>query len=338
MSNIRVDLSYAIADGSEVVFSAPCNCNEITGLKVYHSDGSKVFTFKDAHGNNLTGIGNLFSKGALVKAILDVTNGYAFLQNADTNAYLEGHIQNKENPHGVTAAQVKARPDTWNPSFLTDAGNSSYRGGLQYSGSPTNPTYMAVWDTDTSASGTQPNIRVRSINAEGARGVIGAASTAVATQSANGLLSAADKKKLDGIATGANAYTHPTTSGNKHIPSGGSSGQILRWSADGTATWGWDSTGINREFGQALSVSSGTTWTYYGNASKFYNVTVQIGTTAYSHTFVVDWAAVDAASNKQIGYYSDAMGKQLNLVVSISGSSISFKPSGCNIVHICGYY
>ena len=36
-------------------------------------------------------------------------------------------------------------------------------------------------------------------------------------------------------------YTHPTTSGNKHIPSGGSSGQILRWSADGTAVWGSDS-------------------------------------------------------------------------------------------------
>ncbi len=33
-------------------------------------------------------------------------------------------------------------------------------------------------------------------------------------------------------------YTHPTTSGNKHIPSGGSSGQILKWSADGTAEWG----------------------------------------------------------------------------------------------------
>lgn len=35
-------------------------------------------------------------------------------------------------------------------------------------------------------------------------------------------------------------YTHPTTSGNKHIPAGGSSGQILRWSADGTAVWGTD--------------------------------------------------------------------------------------------------
>ena len=39
----------------------------------------------------------------------------------------------------------------------------------------------------------------------------GKASTAVATQAANGLLSAADKKKLDGIATGANNYTHPTS-------------------------------------------------------------------------------------------------------------------------------
>ena len=35
------------------------------------------------------------------------------------------------------------------------------------------------------------------------------ASTAVATQSANGLMSAADKKKLDGISSGANAYSHP---------------------------------------------------------------------------------------------------------------------------------
>lgn len=33
-------------------------------------------------------------------------------------------------------------------------------------------------------------------------------------------------------------YTHPTTSGNKHIPSGSGSGQILRWSSDGTARWG----------------------------------------------------------------------------------------------------
>ena len=42
------------------------------------------------------------------------------------------------------------------------------------------------------------------------------------------------------ITTKDTVYIHPTTSGNKHIPSGGSSGQILRWSADGTAVWGTD--------------------------------------------------------------------------------------------------
>ena len=47
--------------------------------------------------------------------------------------------------------------------------------------------------------------------------------------------------KLAGIAEGANKYVHPTTAGNKHIPSGGASGQVLRWSADGTAEWGADS-------------------------------------------------------------------------------------------------
>lgn len=47
----------------------------------------------------------------------------------------------------------------------------------------------------------------------------------------------AEKNKLAGIADNANNYLHPTTSGNKHIPSGGSSGKILGWSADGTAAW-----------------------------------------------------------------------------------------------------
>lgn len=32
-------------------------------------------------------------------------------------------------------------------------------------------------------------------------------------------------------------YTHPTTAGNKHIPTGGSVGQILKNTASGTATW-----------------------------------------------------------------------------------------------------
>ena len=49
-------------------------------------------------------------------------------------------------------------------------------------------------------------------------------------------------------------YTHPTTSGNKHIPSGGSSGQILRWSADGTAVWGNDN---NTTYSEATTSAAG---------------------------------------------------------------------------------
>lgn len=32
-------------------------------------------------------------------------------------------------------------------------------------------------------------------------------------------------------------YTHPTSAGNKHIPSGGAAGQFLKYSASGTAVW-----------------------------------------------------------------------------------------------------
>lgn len=41
-----------------------------------------------------------------------------------------------------------------------------------------------------------------------------------------------------GPITTSGTISHATGAGYNHIPSGGSSGQILRWSADGTAAWG----------------------------------------------------------------------------------------------------
>lgn len=43
----------------------------------------------------------------------------------------------------------------------------------------------------------------------------------------------AEKNKLAGLSN----YSHPTTSGNKHIPAGGAAGKILGWASDGTAQW-----------------------------------------------------------------------------------------------------
>lgn len=80
----------------------------------------------------------------------------------------------------------------------------------------------------------------------------------VATTGTSGLMSAADKTKLDGIADGANKYVHPTSSGNKHIPAGGSAGQILRWSSDGTAVWGADNNTTYSDMKGATTDAAGT--------------------------------------------------------------------------------
>jgi len=111
----------------------------------------------------------------------------------------------------------------------------------------TNTTYANMKGATTSTAGTAGLVPApatgaanRYLRSDGTWQVPPNTTYSVVSTSANGLMSSADKTKLDGIATGANKYTHPTTSGNKHIPSGGSSGQILRWSADGTAVWGAD--------------------------------------------------------------------------------------------------
>ena len=51
------------------------------------------------------------------------------------------------------------------------------------------------------------------------------ASTNKATQTDDGLMSASDKKKLDGIATGANNYVHPNDTNTRHV----TDAQITEW-------------------------------------------------------------------------------------------------------------
>lgn len=63
-----------------------------------------------------------------------------------------------------------------------------------------------------------------------------------------------EKNKLAGIADNANNYVHSTASGSKHIPPGGTSGQFLKWSADGTAIWAADN---NTTYVKATTTSDG---------------------------------------------------------------------------------
>ena len=124
MSNIRVDLSTPIFDGAEVVFRSPVDCSQVTGLIVYYAGGSQEFMFADAHGNNVGDIDHLFAENVAVKVILDVTTSMAFVQNADTNAYLEGRFAIIEGtiPPGIVCDAIG------NPIVLTDSANHKLQG------------------------------------------------------------------------------------------------------------------------------------------------------------------------------------------------------------------
>lgn len=89
-----------------------------------------------------------------------------------------------------------------------------------------------------------------------------------ATTERDGLMSKEDKLKLDGIEEKANKYVHPTSSGDKHIPKGGKSGQVLIWSADGTAVWG----NLSFNLSKATDTTLGGVKIGYATSEKNYAV------------------------------------------------------------------
>ena len=101
MPKIRVDLESTVINGQALTFKSPADCSDITGLVVYYPEGntttSKNFKFVDAHGVDVgSGTISLFAANALVKVVLDIDSGKAYVQNADTNAYIENTFVKKE--------------------------------------------------------------------------------------------------------------------------------------------------------------------------------------------------------------------------------------------------
>ncbi len=101
MPKIRVDLEATVINGQALTFKSPADCSNITGLIIYYPVGdsttSKTFQFADAHGNNVGGK-SLFANDVLVKVLLDTELNRAYVQNADTNAYLEAKLSEKYSP------------------------------------------------------------------------------------------------------------------------------------------------------------------------------------------------------------------------------------------------
>lgn len=109
MAKIKVTSKCAIYDGMIMTFKAPCDCTVADGINVYVQNEKHTFLFRDAHGNDVSGIDDLFTIDTYVTVSLDTTSGYAYLQNADTNAYLEEALAGKSNTthtHALTSSAI----------------------------------------------------------------------------------------------------------------------------------------------------------------------------------------------------------------------------------------
>lgn len=97
MANIRFDFRRAPLDGQVVTFKAPCNASDISGLIIYYpNENSEIvsteFTLNDANIGDIGVVDNIFAEGAIVKVILDTDTNNAYVQNPDTNTYIEGRF------------------------------------------------------------------------------------------------------------------------------------------------------------------------------------------------------------------------------------------------------
>lgn len=128
MPKIRVDLTAPVINGQALTFKSPADCSQITGLIVYYPEGntttSKDFKLVDAHGVDVGSSSiNPFAKNALVKVILDTNQSKAFMQNADTNSYLEGKLAEKYSPDNKpSAADIGLTTETW--TFTLEDGST----------------------------------------------------------------------------------------------------------------------------------------------------------------------------------------------------------------------
>lgn len=125
---LTLPLGEKIYTGRQVTFEAPCSSEGLTGLIVE----GVTYDLVNALGTPL--VSNSFDSGAMVSVIFNAEKLKAYVQNADTNAYLEGkfndvggsatsHINNKNNPHGVTAKQVGAATE----EYAEGKANYAYR-------------------------------------------------------------------------------------------------------------------------------------------------------------------------------------------------------------------
>jgi len=134
-------------------------------------------------------------------------------------------------------------------------------------------------------------------------------------------------------------YTHPSTAGNKHIPSGGSAGEFLKYSSSGTATWASDndtvythpttdgnlhvpatSTTNNGKILTAGSTAGSISWENAPVSLPTQSDPTTVGKYLQSDGTAASWATVDTDSNTTTkGLYEHA--HTINTAYSITSTN-----------------
>lgn len=257
---------------------------------------------------------------------------------------------------------VTGKPSTYTPSSHTHAksqitdfptsmpangGNSStVNGHTVNSNVPANAkftdtnTWIALKGATTSAAGTAgyapapaAGAANRYLRSDGTWGVPPDTNTTypAATQSAQGLMSAADKKKLDGIASGANAYSLPTASastlGGIKV---GSNLSISNGVLSATNSW----RGISDTYSSSITNGSGTSLSQKGAHDMYTELNGNLKTlksactnnaTTYSKAVNTTWTNVLYHNNKTINCI---LSFRLNTIVANTEYGIYDIPSG----------
>ena len=150
----------------------------------------------------------------------------------DDRYYTESEIDSKVNTINSSIGTKADKTHTHDDRYYTESEMNTKLAGKSDTTHTHDDRYYTESEIDSKLAGKQGSLTATGSATKGM--YIDSSGTAKAmTYSVNKDVPS-DAKFTDTV------YTHPTTAGNKHIPSGGSSGQILRWSADGTAVWGAD--------------------------------------------------------------------------------------------------
>lgn len=193
-------------------------------------------------------------------------------------------------------------------------------------------SYYLAWTNLTSKPTTLSGYGITDATPSSHVGSTGAAH-GVATTSVNGFMSSADKTKLDGVATNANNYVHPTTDGNLHVPATGTTNNgkaLIAGSTAGSFAWTTLTSSmvglgnVTNESKATMFTSPTFTGTPISTTAAVGTNTTQIATTAFVNAEIAN----DAAPIAHVGATGTAHGVVTTSVNGFMSSTDKTKLDG----------